>query len=605
MARQKHTEGFTVAELLTVVAILAILMAIAGVSLVNYMRNLTFTEYNNAAKSIYIAAQNNIADLQASGEWDASAKGRFTGKEAVGSEMAAEPTAQRTDDNGETQNDGLHYYYVSAEFARNSGILPQGTIDADVWDKSFIIEYCYETAMVYGVFYTEKPQSDLDTYYAKSTSSTDIRSETARREPPVVGYYGGASARSLAHVELKAPSIVVANGHILVMDPNLDTLNAWDTYQMLTITGQDETLMLRLSSPAPNLAQVTVYRKGGSSLAKVNLAATATDDFCEKTTIPSEGSSSAKKNTYSIDIAALQAAIESVAGQEPLKFATDETVDLKSKCSSNKVLCRSAYGYAQGKWAAASEDLIFTSNIMADWQTEATIDAYVIDSTDYNFSDQQNNGRGRDIEIALNNFYDDDTWSENKLCYSVLSRGGMFSPDIEVRDKSGGQGKPVPEQDGYFMFERTKDTQYLTLTVNPLDIAKIDNLSYTVLITAHKVDSNGAVPSPTKTLVVTINVHKSDGYPYYYVADVPGSLYAELTLLMGLSGDATITWPSGISIDASSPLVKGVVKESPLRVENLPAQSSYSVKFLKSNPHDDYSKEKKPFGYDGSGIVAY
>lgn len=66
------------------------------------------------------------------------------------------------------------------------------------------------------------------------------------------------------------------NGHILVTDSNLDKhLLDWGTYQILTIVGEKETIMLRLSAPAFEEAKVDVYCKAGSTFTRVEVAADA------------------------------------------------------------------------------------------------------------------------------------------------------------------------------------------------------------------------------------------------------------------------------------------------------------------------------------------
>ena len=60
---KKHTKnnrygGFTVVEMLTTVAIIVILLAISAVSVVRYIDLLKITELDNAAREIYMAAEN-------------------------------------------------------------------------------------------------------------------------------------------------------------------------------------------------------------------------------------------------------------------------------------------------------------------------------------------------------------------------------------------------------------------------------------------------------------------------------------------------------------------------------------------------------------------
>ena len=61
---------------------------------------------------------------------------------------------------------------MSADFAQKQGILPAGSIEAQVWDGSYVIEYRYDTGTVYGVFFTEGSQEDLESFYATGTGRT-------------------------------------------------------------------------------------------------------------------------------------------------------------------------------------------------------------------------------------------------------------------------------------------------------------------------------------------------------------------------------------------------------------------------------------------------
>jgi prepilin-type N-terminal cleavage/methylation domain-containing protein len=66
MKRNRKNAGFSMGELLVVVAILVILMGLGFVALIQYQRTLKQLELDGIAKEIFVAAQNHLtmADSQ-------------------------------------------------------------------------------------------------------------------------------------------------------------------------------------------------------------------------------------------------------------------------------------------------------------------------------------------------------------------------------------------------------------------------------------------------------------------------------------------------------------------------------------------------------------
>ena len=67
MTRNRKNSGFTLAEVLIVVAITVILMGVAFVGVQSYQRSSTRLEFDGIAKEIFIAAQNHLTAAESQG----------------------------------------------------------------------------------------------------------------------------------------------------------------------------------------------------------------------------------------------------------------------------------------------------------------------------------------------------------------------------------------------------------------------------------------------------------------------------------------------------------------------------------------------------------
>ena len=134
----KGSRGFSLVETLAVVAILVILLSLSAVAAAYYRDYLKITELDNAARDIYMAAENRAVLLGGSGQLE---KALTSGG------------AQTLAEGGEQQAS----VYVAKDTAASLGLLTGGAIDPALLNGQFYIVYDTASGAVTDVFYTEGP----------------------------------------------------------------------------------------------------------------------------------------------------------------------------------------------------------------------------------------------------------------------------------------------------------------------------------------------------------------------------------------------------------------------------------------------------------------
>ena len=195
--------GFTMVELLTVIAILLLVGLIAVFSLSKLRRSLRQHELDARAEIIYVAAQNRMAELRAAGCEGLYSKGLSDGDNGVYA-MAFDGTHM----DESARNVEFCYLYVNDASDKRTGapaaLLPDTAVDKDLWNGCWCIEYAPSTGSIYAVFYSESSlpsHTDLNGNYR----NFNYRARTA-----AVGYYGGDIAQT-QDISKFNPSISIEN----------------------------------------------------------------------------------------------------------------------------------------------------------------------------------------------------------------------------------------------------------------------------------------------------------------------------------------------------------------------------------------------------------
>ena len=204
LRKKTANSGFTMVELLAVVAILALLSLIAVFSLTRLRLDLRQRELDSKAELIYVAAQNQMAELKAAG-WE--------GRYQKGSEGVAVMDFPPSDADEDSQNTTFCYVLANTDADKETtaalAVLPASAVDAELWGGCWCIEYAPDSGSVYAVFYSPDTLPD-------AASFDDYRSfQYRRRMGAKVGYYGGDIAQTMQTGALQ-PSLTIENAEKLI-----------------------------------------------------------------------------------------------------------------------------------------------------------------------------------------------------------------------------------------------------------------------------------------------------------------------------------------------------------------------------------------------------
>lgn len=206
--KNKQNQGFSLVETLAVVAILVILLGLSTVAAAYYRDYLKITELDNAAREIYMAAENRAVLLDNGGQLDG----------ALGVTILAEGGAPASP------------LVFTKDEVVSKGLLTTGAIDPALLDEdgNFYIVYDPASGGVTDVFYTEGPGAIQPIDYAFSIAGDR---DARMKETPMLGYYGGQQTARKDYTPLPAPEVMVVihNEDLLTVDVTFSVPDAMFT----------------------------------------------------------------------------------------------------------------------------------------------------------------------------------------------------------------------------------------------------------------------------------------------------------------------------------------------------------------------------------------
>lgn len=223
-------KGFTLVELMVVLAITAILAALVGGGLIAYTRLARFEKNEANARTLFQTAQISLTRMETAGELDAFRR-QVMEEGDTGDHFQNDVTV--TDAGGNTlvsrtktelnQNVAALYYDRTGAAAGNHNALVERLLgdyiyDASLLNASICVEIDVQSGQVYSVFYDTK--SDKLRFNQDGATNIYDRSYDHRRNDTLVGYYSAedrVNVVQLVQTKLKVKNPRLTNGETLTL----------------------------------------------------------------------------------------------------------------------------------------------------------------------------------------------------------------------------------------------------------------------------------------------------------------------------------------------------------------------------------------------------
>lgn len=227
---KNNKKGFTLVELMVVLAITAILAVLVGGGLIAYTRLARFEKNEANARTLFQTAQISLTRMETAGELDAFRQ-QVMEEGSTGDHFQNDVTV--TDAGGNTlvsrtkseldQNVAALYYDRTGAAAGNHNALVKELLgdyiyDASLLNASICVEIDVQSGQVYSVFYDTK--SDKLRFNQDGATNIYDRSYGHRRNDTLVGYYSAedrVNVVQLVQTKLKVKNPRLTNGETLTL----------------------------------------------------------------------------------------------------------------------------------------------------------------------------------------------------------------------------------------------------------------------------------------------------------------------------------------------------------------------------------------------------
>lgn len=221
-------KGFTLVELMVVLAITAILAVLVGGGLIAYTRLARFEKNEANARTLFQTAQISLTRMETAGELDAF-RDKVTKSGSMGQHFAegltdanGKPLDGRTQKDLNTYIAALYYDKTGAADGNHNALVKEllgdYIYDASLLNASICVEIDVQSGQVYSVFYDTK--SDKLRFNQDGATNIYDRSYAHRRNDSLVGYYSAedrVNVVQLVQTKLKVKNPRLTNGETLTL----------------------------------------------------------------------------------------------------------------------------------------------------------------------------------------------------------------------------------------------------------------------------------------------------------------------------------------------------------------------------------------------------